>query len=118
MLTLCHFETAVCAAKVRVTLAEKGIPWEDKRIDLSRGEQFDPEYLELNPNGVVPTLLHDGQPIVESSLILYYIDEVFPEPPLMPKEPRLRHRVRMYNKLIDEYVHTVDRQVVGLNDDL
>ena len=53
----------------------------------------------------MPTLVHDGQPIVESSLILYYIDDVFPDPPLMPKEPRLRYRVRLYNKLIDEYMH-------------
>src|SRR5262249_56910219 len=70
-----------------------------------RGDQNDPAYLKLNPNGVVPTLVHDGAPIVESSLILYYIDEAFPEPPLMPKAPMPRLRVRMYNKLIDEYVH-------------
>jgi glutathione S-transferase len=53
----------------------------------------------------VPTLVHDGTPIVESSLILYYLDEIFPNPPLMPKAPLLQFRVRMYNKLIDEYVH-------------
>jgi glutathione S-transferase len=70
-----------------------------------RGDQNEPAYLKLNPNGVVPTLVHDGAPIVESSLILYYIDEAFPEPPLMPKAPMPRLRVRMYNKLIDEYVH-------------
>jgi glutathione S-transferase len=61
--------------------------------------------LELNPNGVVPTLIHDGEPITESSLILYYIDDALPGAPLMPKQPRQRYRVRMYNKLIDEYVH-------------
>ena len=49
--------------------------------------------------------MHDGRPIVESSLNLYYIDDVFPDPALMPKEPHLRHRVRMFNKLIDEYMH-------------
>ena len=70
-----------------------------------RGDQYDPAYLKLNPNGVVPTLVHDGVPLTESALILYYIDDAFPEPPLMPKEPQARHRVRMYNKLIDEYVH-------------
>jgi glutathione S-transferase len=61
--------------------------------------------LKLNPNGVVPTLVHDGKVIIESSLILYYIDEAFPDPPLMPKTPAARHRVRLYNKLIDEYMH-------------
>ena len=53
----------------------------------------------------MPTLVHNGHPIVESSLILYYIDDVFPDPPLMPEEPRQRFRVRMYNKMIDEYLH-------------
>src|SRR5262249_56559834 len=63
------------------------------------------ELAHCTRSGVVPTLVHDGAPIVESSLILYYIDEVFPEPPLMPKAALPRLRVRMYNKLIDEYVH-------------
>src|SRR5215470_11397899 len=70
-----------------------------------RGDQFAPTYLKLNPNGVVPTLVHGGVPITESALILYYLEDTFPEPPLMPKEPQARHRGRMYNKLIDEYVH-------------
>ena len=61
--------------------------------------------MKLNPNGVVPTLVHDGNVITESSLILYYIDDAFPDPPLMPKTPVARHRVRLYNKLIDEYMH-------------
>jgi glutathione S-transferase len=71
-----------------------------------RGDQFDPDYMKLNPNGLVPTLVHDGNVFIESALILYYIDEAFPQPPLMPAEPKLRYRVRMFNKLIDEYGHT------------
>ena len=70
-----------------------------------QGDQNDPTYMKLNPNGVVPTLVHDGNVITESSLILYYIDEEFPDPPLMSKTPTARHRVRLYNKLIDEYMH-------------
>ena len=104
MLELYHNINSVCAQKVRIALKEKGREVKDHILTL-RGDQNEPEYLKLNPNGVVPTLVHDGQPIVESSLILYYIDDVLPNPPLMPKEPRLRHRVRMYNKLIDEYLH-------------
>ena len=104
MLELYHNINSVCAQKVRIALKEKGQEAKDYILTL-RGDQNEPGYLKLNPNGVVPTLVHDGQPIVESSLILYYIDDVFPNPPLMPKEPRLRHRVRMYNKLIDEYLH-------------
>jgi glutathione S-transferase len=104
MLELYHSINSVCAQKVRIALEEKGKQAKDHLMTL-RGDQFDPAYLKLNPGGVVPTLIHDGEPIIESSLILYYIDDAFPEPPLMPKSPRLRHRVRMYNKLIDEYVH-------------
>jgi glutathione S-transferase len=95
---------SVCAHKVRIALKEKGLEAEEHLLTL-RGDQFDPAYLKLNPSGVVPTLVHDGNVVVESSLILYYIDDAFRDPPLMPKQPLLRHRVRLYNKLIDEYLH-------------
>ena len=104
MLELYHNINSVCAQKVRIALKEKGQEAKEHLLSL-RGDQNEAAYLRLNPNGVVPTLVHDGQPIVESSLILYYLDDVFPDPPLMPREPLLRHRVRMYNKLIDEYLH-------------
>jgi len=61
--------------------------------------------MKLNPNAVVPTLIHDGQVVIESSVILYYLDEAFPENPLMPTAPLARAKVRLFNKLIDEYVH-------------
>jgi glutathione S-transferase len=104
VLELYHSINSVCAHKVRIALIEKGVVAEDRIMTL-RGDQYEPAYLKLNPNGVVPTLVHDGAPITESSLILYYIDEIFPEPPLMPKAPSQRYRVRLYNKLIDEYLH-------------
>jgi glutathione S-transferase len=104
VLELYHSINSVCAQKVRIALHEKGQSCKDHLMTL-RGDQFDPAYLKLNPGGVVPTLIHDGQPVIESSLILYYIDEVFPEPAMMPKDARSRLRVRMYNKLIDEYLH-------------
>jgi glutathione S-transferase len=104
VLELYHSINSVCAQKVRIALVEKRQQAKDHIMTL-RGDQYEPAYLKLNPNAVVPTLVHDGVPITESALILYYLDEAFPEPPLMPKEPRARHRVRMYNKLIDEYVH-------------
>jgi glutathione S-transferase len=104
MLELYHSINSVCAQKVRIALREKGQEAKDHIMTL-RGDQYESAYLKLNPNGVVPTLIHDGEPITESSLILYYIDDAFPEPPLMPRQSRQRHRVRMYNKLIDEYVH-------------
>ena len=87
MLELYHSINSVCAQKVRIALEEKGQEAKDHIMTL-RGDQYEPAYLKLNPNGVVPTLIHDGEPITESSLILYYIDDAFPEPPLMPKQPR------------------------------
>jgi glutathione S-transferase len=104
MLELYHNINSVCAQKVRIALKEKDQDVKEHILTL-RGDQNEHAYLKLNPNGVVPTLVHDGEPIVESSLILYYIDDVFPDPPLMPRDPRQRYRVRLFNKLIDEYLH-------------
>jgi len=104
MLELYHNINSVCAQKVRIALLEKGLTAKEHLLTL-RGDQNEPAYLELNPNGVIPTLIDDDQVIVESSLILYYLDEAFPEPSLMPKSPAGRHQVRLYNKLIDEYLH-------------
>src|ERR1700704_3409177 len=104
MLELYHSVNSVCAQKVRVALAEKGLEYRNHMMTL-RGDQFDPEYMKLNPNGVVPTLVHDGRPVIESSVILYYLDEAFPAAPLMPRDPHQRAKVRLVNKLIDEYVH-------------
>ena len=104
MLELYHSINSVCAQKVRLTLREKGLECKQHLMTLA-GDQFDPAYMKLNPNAVVPTLVHDGQPIIESSVILYYLDEAFPEKPLMPAAPLARAKVRQFNKLIDEYVH-------------
>jgi glutathione S-transferase len=104
MLELYHSVNSVCAQKVRVVLAEKNLEYKEHLMTL-RGDQFDAAYMKLNPNAVVPTLVHDGRPVIESSVILYYLDEAFPNPPLMPKDLHARALVRVFNKLIDEYVH-------------
>jgi len=104
MLELYHSVNSVCAQKVRIVLAEKGLEYRDHLMTL-RGDQFAPEYMKLNPNAVVPTLIHDGRPVIESSVILYYLDEAFAAPPLMPPDLHQRAAVRVFNKLIDEYVH-------------
>jgi glutathione S-transferase len=105
VLELYHNINSVCAQKVRIALKEKGVEVKEHLLTL-RGDQNEPAYMRLNPNGVVPTLVHDGKVIVESSLLLYYINDVFPDPPLMPTDAYKRHRARLYNKLIDEYMHT------------
>jgi glutathione S-transferase len=105
MLELYHSVNSVCAQKVRIALSEKGLEAKEHAM-LLRGDQYDPAYLKLNPNAVVPTLVHDGRPVIESSVILYYLDEAFPQPPLMPAAPHERAQVRLFNQRIDEYVHT------------
>ena len=104
MLELYHSVNSVCAQKVRIVLAEKGLEYSEHLMTL-RGDQFDAGYMKLNPNAVVPTLVHDGRPVIESSVILYYLDEAFPAPPLMARDLHERARVRQFNKLVDEYVH-------------
>jgi glutathione S-transferase len=68
MLELYNNTNSVCAQKVRLALTEKGLQAREHMLEL-QGDQFDPAYLKLNPNGVVPTLVHDGQPITESAVI-------------------------------------------------
>jgi len=104
MLELYHSINSVCAQKVRIVLAEKELEYREHLMTL-RGDQFEPKYMRLNPNAVVPTLVHDGRPVIESSVILYYLEEAFPEPPLMPRDLHERALVRQYNKFVDEYVH-------------
>ena len=104
MLELYHGTTSVCAQKARLTLAEKGLEWKSHLMSLT-GDQLDPAYLKLNPNGVVPTLVHDGNVIVESTVIMHYLDDTFSEPPLMPRRPLDRTRAHLFKKLMDEYIH-------------
>jgi len=69
MLELYHHGSSVCAAKVRIVLAEKGLEWKGHYLDILKGDQFDPDYMKLNPKAVVPTLVHDGNVILESTVI-------------------------------------------------
>jgi glutathione S-transferase len=84
MLKLYHGSSSVCSSKVRVGLAEKQLEWESYPINLPAGEQFHPDYLKVNRNGVVPTLIDDGFVIFESSIILEYIDGLSADNLLMP----------------------------------
>jgi glutathione S-transferase len=90
---------------VRLVLFEKGLAWESRQINLFRSEQYDPEYLKLNPKGLVPTLVHDGRPIIESTLICEYLEEIFPEPRLMPVDAYERASMRIWGKAVDEGLH-------------
>lgn len=105
MIELYHHGSSVCAAKVRFTLLEKAVPWESRYIDILKGEQFEPGYLALNPMAVVPTLVHDGEVLVESTVICEYLDDAFAERPLKPSAALERARMRAWTKAVDEHIH-------------
>ena len=102
MLTLYHANHSTCSQKVRLCLAEKSLPFEGRLINLATNEHLDPKYLAINPNGVVPTLVHDGQAIKDSGVICEYLEEVFPDTPLMPSDPVARSEVRAWIRYLDE----------------
>ena len=105
MLYLYQGSTSVCSVKVRLALAEKGLAYEGEVLDLQRGDQHRPDYAKLNPNEVVPTLVDDGKVIIESTLIIEYLDEAFPSPALMPTDPYARAQARLFMKKVDDYLH-------------
>jgi glutathione S-transferase len=108
MLTLYHGVTSTCSKRVRMTLAEKGLEWESVHLDLSKRDNLDPEYIKINPNGVVPTIVHDGKVLYESNFIIEYLDDVFPEPALRPADPYERARMRI---LMDRIEHVLHRNI-------
>ncbi len=92
-LHLFHFVMSNCSQRVRLALEEKGLAWESHHLNLRANEHVTDEYQRINPNGVVPTLVHDGQVVVESNDILGYLDDHFPVPPLRPADPDERARM-------------------------
>ena len=104
-LELYHGLASTCSKKVRLCLFEKGLPFKSRLLDLQKFEQHEPEYLALNPNGVVPTLVHGGRPIIESSIIIEYIDETFPETPLKPTDTYDRAMMRLWTKYSDDVAY-------------
>lgn len=104
-LILYHNDMSVCAVKVRIALAEKGLDWTGHHMDLRAGDTLTPDYLRLNPSGVVPTLVHDGAAIVESTVICEYLDDAFPAPPLKPADALGRAHMRLWTKRLDDSLH-------------
>lgn len=80
-LELYHSHISTCSQKVRIALAEKGIDWVSRPVDLSKHENLTPAFLAINPNGVVPAFVHDGRPIYESTVMYEYLDERWPDAP-------------------------------------
>lgn len=102
MPVLHHAWASTCSQKVRLALAEKQIAFEGRVLNLRRFEQLRQEFLALNPDGVVPVLVHCGAVIRESTIINDYLDDAFPQVPLRPGDACGRARVAMWNRFIDD----------------
>ena len=106
MIQLYHNDMSSCAQKVRIVLAEKGLEWKGHHLSLRDGESRTSEYKKLNPNGVVPTLITDSnETIIESTVIMEYLDEKYPTPPLKSVAPYSRALTRLWMKQLDEGIH-------------
>ena len=116
-LTLYDFQGSPCARRVRIVLLEKGLAWTTRIVDLTRMEQKRPEYLALNPNGLVPTLVHGDRVLFESNVITEYLDDVFPTPRLYPQDPWERARAKMWQAfelaMAKEYRPLMYLRVIG-----
>jgi glutathione S-transferase len=102
MLELYHALISTCSQKVRLVLAEKQLAWKSHALSFASGDHLSAEYLKMNPNGVVPTLLDDGVPIVDSSVINEYLEDVYPDRPVRPRNPKEAARMRAWRQYIDE----------------
>jgi len=104
MLEIYYYENSICAERVLMTLREKDIrDWVPHHLHLFKGEHFTPEYLRLNPKGVVPTLVHDGEIVRESAIICDYLDDISTANPLKPQLALKRAQMREWIKDSDDY---------------
>jgi glutathione S-transferase len=94
-----------CAQKVRIVLIEKSLSCEFRHIDLPGKENLTEEYLKLNPLGVVPTLVEDGNAVIESSIICEYLEDRFPNPRLRPTSSVATAAMRLWMKHVDNKLH-------------
>ncbi|MEM9360642.1 MAG: glutathione S-transferase family protein [Pseudomonadota bacterium] len=101
MMILHHAWQSSASRRVRLCLEEKGVNYEGHVVDLAKLEQHSPAYLKINPNGVIPTLIHDGRPLHESGTICEYLDEIIPDPPLRPDDAYERAKMRNWVRHID-----------------
>ncbi|MDP6172617.1 MAG: glutathione S-transferase family protein [Rhodospirillales bacterium] len=105
MLEFYMSQGSACCRKVHMVLHEKNLDWTNHVFDLRRGDQLSADYRLINPNAEVPTLVHDGVPIIQSTVIMEYLDEVFPTPTLKPADAIGRASIRQWCKWPDEGGH-------------
>ncbi|XP_070549308.1 uncharacterized protein [Ptychodera flava] len=99
-LHLFHFSGSNCSQKVRIYLEEKGLDWVSHHVDLKKGENCTDDFVQINPKGLVPVLIHDGVTVTESNDIMEYLEEKFPDPPLQPKTGSERESTKKWLKLV------------------
>lgn len=105
MIALYHYPSSPCAGKVRAVLSEKKVDWESRIVDIADKENLRPEYLKLNPKGVVPTLIDGGHTIVESTIIMEYLDTAYARDSLKPVGAYEQTHMRKWTKWVDETLH-------------
>jgi glutathione S-transferase len=113
MIKLYDFPMSPRARKVRIALAEKGLQYEKVTVDITKGEQKKPEFLAVNPNGKVPALQDDGTNLYESSIIMEYLNDKYPKPPLLPADPGQRARARVLLHYADNPFDSACAAIVG-----
>ena len=94
--------------RVRIALNLKGIEWTYRPLNLLKSEHKSAQYLHINPQGLAPTMLVDGVPLTQSPAILEYIEEMWPHPPLLPKNPMDRAKVRAMAMIIGCDIHPIN----------
>lgn len=99
-----HAEPVANSLKSMICLKEKGLEFESHYVDLHRFEQHSEWFVKLNPEGQVPVLVHDGAVITHTTVINEYLEDVFPDLPLRPRDPVGAARMRYWNKFVDEHV--------------
>ena len=92
---LYDFASSPNCQRVKVVLEEKKLPYETVRVDLRKGEQKKADYLKLNPYGKVPVIIDGGTVLYESCIINEYLEDKYPQPPLMPKDPAKKAKARI-----------------------
>jgi maleylacetoacetate isomerase len=96
------------AFRVRIALNLKGLNYETAAIHLRRNDQSKPDYRSVNPQGLVPALEDDGRTLIQSLAIIEYLEEIHPKPPLLPKDPADRARVRALADIVACDIHPIN----------
>jgi len=110
-----HAGISNCSMRVRIMAEEKNIPWKSHKVNLSKKENLEDWYLKINPKGLVPAIVYNGEIVTESNDILLYLEEKFPEPALIPTDSQaLAADVKYWvNFASERHVNTIKTFVYG-----